>query len=107
MQIQSKKTGQVHNITKSQWENILKQGRKKSYSVLDDTDDKLESIEIPQDIKEEEIAELPPEDESALDLSQMSDDELRKELKEMGVHLHPNTGRRKLEIKYKEEIYGR
>lgn len=100
MQIRSKKTGQIHEVSKMEWEEMRSRYEHRRYVVVDDSDDSLISEEI--NVEPVSLIDDPYDDMAKTEMFYSDDDEkkhIKEKLDEAGVSYHPNTGIEKLRQK--------
>lgn len=103
MKILSKKTGDPHEITIEQWEQMKSRGDHRKYNVEDATDDNFGTVEaivvdpIMMTFKE---AEDPAQERDIEEEKQW----YRDELDAKGIKYQPNTGIKKLRKKYEDSL---
>jgi len=99
MKLRSKKTGLVHDESKAGWITMKKNGLSRNYTVLDDTDDTTEPIEVKvEPIPMEDIDDDMAEDNT----EQLMKEFYQAELIQAGIEFHWNEGITKLKQKYEE-----
>lgn len=96
MKIKSKKTGNVHEISAEEWEQMRGRNEHRLYQIIDGTDNYLGSEEIK--VEPIELVEKEVDDEVA------EEDFIKSYLDEIGVSYHPNLGIKKLRKLYEENL---
>jgi len=110
MKVKSKNTGDLHDITRKQWDIMRKRGDNRHYQIIDDTDEitqakiEIEEISVTEFGKEKNDAETDYDklDEIGTEILEKQKEYYREALREADIYFHPNTGLKKLKQKYEE-----
>jgi len=107
MQIQSKKTGLVHEVSKEIWAKMVQRNDHRHYKVLDDSDTTLISHEIEVEKVEWNTDNFNDDLAEAITQKTFEDDDeeleyIKEKLTEADVYFHPNTGIVKLRKLYEQ-----
>lgn len=102
MKVMNKKTGDLHDIPKEQWEQMRLRNETRKYSVIDDSDDNALSEEINvEPVKMYDNDDMAEKGEHVWVTDKDAEAEYyREKLREADVPFHPNTGIEKLKQKY-------
>lgn len=89
----------MYDVSKAEWTQMKARGVHRKYTVLDATDNTMESVEVPiREIKPmEQVEDIPTEEEFDLAF-------YKEELTALGEAFHPKTGLKKLKQKYENKI---
>jgi len=94
MKVKSKNTGDLHDITRKQWDTMRKRGDNRHYTIIDDTD---EITQTKIEIEEISVVEFEKPEEPVDDLVFY-----RQALRDANIDFRWNTGLKKLKQKYEE-----